>query len=147
MADLRLHVDTGAVTYHIYDADGEEIGKVKFTPTDTGIMERHNKVVEYLNSIEFKDDMDTEMQVVDLDKKICAQFDYLFGRPVSKDLFALAKPLTPLENGDYFFENVLDGIGDVIKEAYQRRLQKKLEKVAEATKEYQEDEATASDPA
>ena len=66
---------------------------------------------------------------------------------MSKDLFALAKPLTPLENGDYFFENVLDGIGDVIKEAYQRRLQKKLEKVAEATKEYQEDEATASDPA
>ena len=42
MADLRLHVDTGAVTYHIYDADGEEIGKVKFTPTDTGIMERQD---------------------------------------------------------------------------------------------------------
>lgn len=144
MAEMKLKVDTGAVTYRIYDADGEEIGKVKFTPTDTGIMERQKQVVDYLNSVQFREELDAAEQIVELDRNIREQFDYLFGRPVSKDLFALAQPLTPLENGDFFFDSILDAVGDVISKAYKERLDRKMQKVAEATKDY-EAESAASD--
>lgn len=132
-------IDTGAKNYALFDKEGQLLGKFKFHPSDTRILSRYEKVVNFFNSTEFQNAVnedETAQKIVELDKKICEQFDFLLCYPVSKGLFEGCGPMSPTEDGDLYFEKVLEAIAGVIESTTSQRIQKKLEKVSKATAKY-----------
>lgn len=140
MADtLILKVNTGAVNVSLQDKDGEELGTFKFNPTDTGILTRYENVVDFFNSIKFADEMTEEeslAKVKEMDEKIGEQFDYLFGYRVSDGIFGRCGACTVTENGDLYFEIVIEQIATLIEQTMQKRVEKKLKKVKKYTDKY-----------
>lgn len=140
MADtLILTVDTGAIPVEVRDKDGETLGTFKFIPTDTGIIGRYDKVIEFFNSIEFTDEMtdeETAEKVKELDTKIGEQFNFLFGYKVADGIFGKCAPCTVTENGDMYFEVVLEQIAGLIEKVMKTRIEKKLKKIRKYTDKY-----------
>ena len=137
--NMVLKVDTGAITIDLQDAKGKKIGEFDFNPSDSNIFKRYENVVEFFNNITFSEDL-TEAQQIEEINKICdsinEQFDYLFGYKVGSSIFGTCGPLTVVSSGDFFFESVLDGIGNLIEKITKQRVEKKLAKVRKATAKY-----------
>ena len=131
---MTLHVDTGSQLFNI-DDKGEIIGQFRFNPADPDIARRYDQVVEKLNGMTFQGKM-TQDELFAVTDAIKVQLDYLLNYNVSDQIFAKANPLTPLENGDFYFENVVDGIGNIVEKVTNKRLEKKLKKIKNATEKY-----------
>lgn len=133
--ELKLTVDTGAVTVPVFDKDNEELGNFKFNPNDLDIVRRYEDVAKKFDAIEIKEDagVDDVLKVSDLVKE---QMDYLLGYKVSDTLFGKCNPLTLTGNGDFYIENVLIGIAGLIEETSGKRLAKKQAKIKRATAKY-----------
>lgn len=131
---LKLSVDTGSVLIEVDDR-GEKIGEFRFNPADIDIVKRYEKVEEYFNSIKVDENASAE-EVLAFTDRIKEQFDYLLNYKVSDSLFSKCNPLTPLANGDFYCENVLDGIANIIENTMNQRLEKKKAKIQKATAKY-----------
>lgn len=132
---MKLRVETGAVTVNVEDERGEVIGSFDFNPSDSNILSRYSKVVDFFNAITFDSNAPDEEQIAQMDKlnsDIKAQFDYLLGYNVSEGLFGLCGPLTVTKSGDFFFEQVMEGVGGIIEKVTKKRLDKKMAKIRKA---------------
>ncbi len=133
---FQLKIDAGAVTVPIIDEkDGEVIGRFKFNPNDLDIIKRYEKVVESLNAISVPENAGTEEIFVVTDE-IKRQVDYLLNYNVSSELFAKCNPLTLTSDGNFYVENVLEGIAGIIEQATNQRIEKKKAKIRKATAKY-----------
>ena len=126
MEKLTLKVDTGAVTVDVENENGKKIGAFEFVPTDTDIVNRYGSVVEFFNNVSFNENEGNEEIVKKFSSQIRDQFDHLFNYPVSDSIFSKCGPLTPVQNGDFFFEVVLDGIRGIIENVTNERVEKKM---------------------
>ena len=136
MEKLTLKVDTGAVTVDVENENGKKIGEFEFVPTDTDIVNRYGSVVEFFNNVSFNENERNEEIVKKFSSQIRDQFDHLFNYPVSDSIFSKCGPLTPVQNGDFFFEVVLDGIRGIIENVTNERVEKKMKKIRKATAKY-----------
>lgn len=136
MEKLTLKVDTGAVTVDVENENGKKIGEFEFIPTDTDIVNRYGSVVEFFNNVSFNENEGNEEIVKKFSSQIREQFDHLFNYPVSDSIFSKCGPLTPVQNGDFFFEVVLDGIRGIIENVTNERVEKKMKKIRKATAKY-----------
>lgn len=136
MEKLTLKVDTGAVTVDVENENGKKIGEFEFVPTDTDIVNRYGSVVEFFNNVSFNENEGDEEIVKKFSSQIRDQFDHLFNYPVSDSIFSKCGPLTPVQNGDFFFEVVLDGIRGIIENVTNERVEKKMKKIRKATAKY-----------
>lgn len=130
----EISLNTGAVKLPIKDEFGDIIGEIKFIPTDTDIIKRYGVVEEWFKSVDLNDSATSE-DIVKLSDDVKAQFDILLNAPVSKDIFGICSPLTPLANGELYCQAVMEAIKDVIEEEFSTRM-KSLQKVEDATKDY-----------
>lgn len=134
--NFELRTDTGAITVPVIDEkDGEIIGKFKFNPNDLDIVKRYEKVAVALGNITVPEDADTE-EILKISDEIKKQFDYLLNYNVSAELFAKCNPLTLTANGDFYVENIINGIAGIIEQATDQRLEKKKAKIRKATAKY-----------
>lgn len=134
--NFELRTDTGAVTVPVVDEkDGEVIGKFKFNPNDLDIVRRYGKVVEALGNVTVPEDAGTE-DIFKASDEIKKQMDYLLNYNVSSELFAKCNPLTLTANGDFYIENIINGIAGIIEQATDQRLEKKKAKIRKATAKY-----------
>lgn len=131
---LTLHVDTGAQIINI-DDKGEIIGQFRFNPTDLDIVKRYEKVVEKMSAITLPEEPD-EKDILAVSDEIKDSFDYLLNYKVSDGIFAKCNPLTPITNGDFYFENVMEGIANLIEKTMNQRIEKKRAKIQKATAKY-----------
>ena len=140
MADVsKLRVETGAVTVEVEDERGEVIGQFDFNPADSNILKRYSAVVDFFSGVSFDEAMPEKEQIAAMNKladDIAGQFDYLLGAGVAEGLFSRCGPLTVTKNGDFFFEQVLEGVGSLIESVTKKRLDKKLAKIKKATAKY-----------
>lgn len=136
MEKLTLKVNTGAVTVDVENENGKKIGEFEFVPTDTDIVNRYGSVVDFFNHVTFEENEPNEEIVKRFSNQIREQFDYLFNYPVSESIFAKCGPLTPTQDGDFFFEKVLDGIRALIEKVTNERVEKKMKKIRRATTKY-----------
>lgn len=136
MADvMRLQVETGAVTVELEDENGEALGSFSFNPADSNILKRYGAVAEHLNAIELTPAEDEQRQLEQmnaLSDDIARQFDYLLGGNVAEGIFAKCGPLTVTKTGDFFFEQVMEGIGSLVERVTKKRLDKKLARIRKA---------------
>ena len=136
MEKLTLKVNTGAVTVNVENENGKKIGEFEFVPTDTDILKRYGSVVDFFNNVSFEENEVNEETVKKFSDQIREQFDHLFNYPVSDSIFSKCGPLTPVQNGDFFFEVVLDGIRCIIEKVTNERVEKKMKKIRKATAKY-----------
>lgn len=145
MAKYSLEVDTGLVEIELKDVSGKVLGSFEFSPTDSDIVNRYKDVVKAFNEVEapaslFSEDADeeeTDSFQIYFSNLIREQFDYLLAHKVSDRIFATCGPLTLLENGDFFFEHVIEGLGDLIAKIVEKRIDVKLEKIRSAVAKYE----------
>lgn len=133
---MKISVDTGSVLINI-DDKGEIIGQFRFNPSDIDIARRYEKVIDYLNSVSLNENP-TDEEIFAFTDELKKQFDYLLNYNVSDEIFKKCNPLTPVSNGDFYCENVLSGIGNLIESVTKQRLQKKAAKIKKATAKYHE---------
>ena len=140
MADVtKLRVETGALAVEVEDETGAVIGSFSFNPADSNILKRYGAVVDFFNGVNFDESLPEQEQLDAMNKladDIAGQFDYLLGPGVSEGVFGRCGPLTVTKNGDFFFEQVLQGVGSLIESVTKKRLDKKLAKVQKATEKY-----------
>lgn len=136
MADvMKLRVETGAVEVEVEDERGEKLGSFQFNPADSNILKRYGTVVDFFNAVALDDKASDEEQLRQMNAladDIAGQFDFLLGYDVSEGLFGRCGPLTVTKNGDFFFEQVLEGVGRLIEQVTKKRLDKKLAKIKKA---------------
>lgn len=132
---MKLTVETGAVTVEVEDEHGRVMGSFDFNPADSNIFKRYGAVVDFFNGVVLEDGGTEEEQIERMNKladDIGGQFDYLLNGNVASGIFAKCGPLTVTKNGDFFFEQVLEGIGGLIERTTKQRLEKKLAKARRA---------------
>lgn len=129
-----LSIDSGAMNIPVND-NGEIIGYIKFNPNDFDIIKRYDGVVETLNNISLSAEATPE-ELLKVSDQVKEQIDILLGYPVSEVIFSKCNPFTPVTNGDFFFENVLDGLVNLIERTMNQRLEKKRKKIQAATAKY-----------
>lgn len=131
---LTLHVDTGAQIINI-DDKGEIIGQFRFNPADLDILKRLPKVIDFLNTLQLPEDP-TEEQFFSAEDDVKNQFDYLLNYKVSDQLFSKCGPFSLVTNGDFYCENVLEGISGIIEKVMNQRIERKKAKIQKATTKY-----------
>lgn len=136
---MKLTVDTGSILIDIEDEKGNKIGEFDFIPTDSNILHRYESVVEFLNSVKIEENLSDEekiQQTQKLSEEVKKQINYLIGGNASETIFEVCGPFTVIANGDLFFENVLEGIGNLIENVFNQRIKKKINKIKNANAQY-----------
>lgn len=133
--NIKVKVNTGAVNVIIGDEFNEEIGSFKFIPTDLDIVDRYEKAIEEFENITLSDDADFS-EFKKISDQIKDIFDYLLNYKVSDTLFKVCNPLTPISNGDFYFEACLETIGNIVEETLDKRLAKKKARIQKVTSKY-----------
>lgn len=136
MEELRRKVKTGALNVVLTNEDDTEIGRFSFNPVDLNIIRRYEEVVANLEKMEVPEDA-TEKDILELSDRLEEQIDYLLNSKASKSVFAICNPLTLTESGDFFIENIIVEIADVIEQVTDQRIKKKQAKIKRATSKYQ----------
>lgn len=135
MEELRRKVKTGALNVVLTNEDDAEIGRFSFNPVDLNIIRRYEEVVANLEKMEVPEDA-TEKDILELSDRLEEQIDYLLNSKASKSVFAICNPLTLTESGDFFIENIIVEIADVIEQVTDQRIKKKWAKIKRATSKY-----------
>ena len=135
MEELRRKVKTGALNVVLTNEDDTEIGRFSFNPVDLNIIRRYEEVVANFEKMEVPEDA-TEKDILELSDRLEEQIDYLLNSKASKSVFAICNPLTLTESGDFFIENIIVEIADVIEQVTDQRIKKKQAKIKRATSKY-----------
>lgn len=132
---MTLQVSTGAQVIDLLNENGTKIGQFEFVPTDVGIIERYKNIVNFFDSYQFPKEP-TDEDLLQLENSVREQFDMLFGYQVADGMFKKCAALTVVEDGDFFFEKVLDGISGLIEQTMKARVEKKKQKIRKYTAKY-----------
>lgn len=132
MNEIRLN--TGLKAYKILDEMDNEIGVIRFRPTDNGIVYRfqdvskalQKKYSEVVNIIETLKDSDIEDDKLieltrELDDYCKEQIDFLFNANVSKELFSVISPTSFISDGtESYITHIIEKICPVILEEIEK---------------------------
>ena len=103
---MSISIDLGLKSYTIEDAEGNEVGVIRFNPSDPGLLARWEEASEQMRELT-KEPVTDAAGIAELDKRIKEQMDYAFGTPVSEVLFQSVSSLAMCANGKMVLENVL----------------------------------------
>lgn len=146
---LRIKVDDGGVRVPIENKLGEEIGVFYFRPTDMGMIDRYNEMVEEfdnitapLEGVNIKSDgtvdknNDVAMNAMKEAKlRLYAACDKLFGGNMSEAFFGKMHPFSPV-NGRFYCENALEALGNLISQQFERETKKLKPRIEKYTHGY-----------
>lgn len=133
MSTSQFIIDDGLHNVVFKNNKGEVFSEFSFNPSDTGLLSRYDSFIEFLESLEIKEDGDTASQILEFENSIKEKIDELFNRNVSESIFKTYSPCTIFANGDMFIEVVIKHMGDVIEKETDNRLKKKVAKIKKAT--------------
>ncbi|MBR1820453.1 MAG: hypothetical protein IJ769_02390 [Clostridia bacterium] len=120
-----ITVDDGSRRVPIHNIHGEEIGVFYFHPTDIGIIERYNHMVDGFDEItrpleRFSGDADDAAQAEALreaEKRLREAVNGLFGGDAAGAFFGGMHPFSPV-GGAFYCESVLKAVGQYISEQF-----------------------------
>lgn len=129
-----IKIKTGDVNYELKDERGEHIGSIAFNPSDYDLIRRADEIESWFKSLDITEEitMDEFFAITD---KIKAQFDYLCNRNVSADLFSVCNPLTSLQDGSFYFAQILEIIIELVRTETTKRMKASEKRVKEAVAE------------
>ena len=131
---MELKIDRGLKSYEVKDIDGTLLGTIYVNPADFGIaarLEEARRAIQQLaDGLAADADADVD-KIIEADKLIRKQINYIFGSDASSVFFKGVSALALLPDGTMVFEKALqaavpiieDAVGKAIK-ASQMRVQK-----------------------
>lgn len=131
---MELKIDRGLKSYEVKDLDDTLLGTIYVNPADFGIaarLEEARRAIQQLaDGLTSDADADVD-KIIEADKLIKEQVNYIFGSDASSVFFKGVSALALLPDGSMVFEKVLqaavpiieDAVGKAIK-ASQMRVQK-----------------------
>lgn len=131
---MELKIDRGLKSYEVKDLDDTLLGTIYVNPADFGIaarLEEARRAIQQLaDGLASDADADVD-KIIEADKLIREQVNYIFGSDASSVFFKGVSALALLPDGSMVFEKVLqaavpiieDAVGKAIK-ASQMRVQK-----------------------
>lgn len=115
---MELKIDRGLKTYDVTDADGTQLGTVCINPADLGIATRLEEARAAIQKVaDGLTDNASVQDVIQADKAVKAQVDYIFGSNASEVFFKGISALALLPDGTMVFEKVLQAIMPIIEDA------------------------------
>lgn len=142
-------VDDGSVRVPIKNRQGDEIGVFFFRPTDVGMIDRFNSMVDEFDKITAPLENVNINPDGTVDEKNAAEFaamkeaeenlytacDKLFGGNMSEAFFGKMHPFSPI-NGHFYCENALEAVGTYISKQFARETKKVNNRVTQYTHGY-----------
>lgn len=131
---MELKIDRGLKSYEVKDLDDTLLGTIYVNPADFGIAARleeaRRAIQQLVDGLASDADADVD-KIIEADKLIKEQVNYIFGSDASSVFFKGVSALALLPDGSMVFEKVLqaavpiieDAVGKAIK-ASQMRVQK-----------------------
>lgn len=137
----QIKIDNGLKTYDLVNLDGKLLGQLTFNPSDVNIVKRHTEVMRQLTELKKNFNKNVKESTIsedlaELDRIVYEKVDYLLGADVSKTIFSIMGPFSPLDNGQFFIENVMDAIGKVIQSESAKKAEKVRQKINKHTAKY-----------
>lgn len=131
-------IDDGVRAYEFKNKLNEVFGRLVFNPSDMGIIERYEAVIEKLNNIAIDNTDENSMQhtLIEASKTFKEGLNELLNRDVEADLFSVYSPITVMPSGDFYAEIIIDYVGKLLEKETGRRINKKLQKIQKYTKKY-----------
>lgn len=131
---MELKIDRGLKSYEVKDLDDTLLGTIYVNPADFGIAARLEEACRAIQQLAdgLASDADADVdKIIEADKLIREQVNYIFGSDASSVFFKGVSALALLPDGSMVFEKVLqaavpiieDAVGKAIK-ASQMRVQK-----------------------
>ena len=129
---MDLKIDRGLKSYEVKDIDGTLLGTLYVNPADIGIAARLEDARRAIQQLADGLAADAGVdQIIEADKLIREQINYIFGSDASSVFFKGVSALALLPDGTMVFEKVLqaavpiieDAVGKAVK-ASQKRVQK-----------------------
>lgn len=129
---MDLKIDRGLKSYEVKDIDGTLLGTLYVNPADIGIAARLEDARRTIQQLADGLAADAGVdQIIEADKLIREQINYIFGSDASSVFFKGVSALALLPDGTMVFEKVLqaafpiieDAVGKAVK-ASQKRVQK-----------------------
>ena len=133
-----IKINDGLKTYDIVNQDDKLLGSFSFNPSDTNIIHRHAEVVEALEKLELNISAKAETDGIaeafkEVEAVIYEKINYLLDANVADTFFSIMGPFSPLANGQFFIETVLDAIGQAINAETGARVKKINSKIQKHT--------------
>ena len=131
-AEMMIQVDDGLRRIPIKNSIGQEIGVFFFRPTDLGIMDRYNRMMEQFDEVlkplenasigtdgEAADptDKETVEAIATATANINRLLDELFDGNFAEAFFGKMNPFSPV-GGRFYCENAIDAVGKFIENAF-----------------------------
>lgn len=129
---MELKIDRGLKSYEVKDIDGTLLGTLYVNPADIGIAARLEEARRAIQQLADGLAADAGVdQIIEADKLIREQINYIFGSDASSVFFKGVSALALLSDGTMVFEKALqaavpiieDAVGKAVK-ASQKRVQK-----------------------
>lgn len=138
--EKTLSVVSGEETYTLSDEHGKVYGTIHFNPADPGFLGRLEELISWVETAHEEvvgedEEVDYIQALMSLNRIISEKFDVLFGYPAAEIIFKGCGPTAITPGGEFFFEQVLlkliDVVGDVMGGRFankRERLEKYLDK-------------------
>lgn len=129
---MELKIDRGFKSYEVKDIDGTLLGTLYVNPADIGIAARLEEARRAIQQLADGLAADAGVdQIIEADKLIREQINYIFGSDASSVFFKGVSALALLPDGTMVFEKALqaavpiieDAVGSAVR-ASQKRVQK-----------------------
>lgn len=146
---VAITVDDGRERVPVFNKQGDEIGVFYFNPTDLGMIDRYNSMVDDFDNItaplenitinpDGTVDENNEAALSAMSeavKNLYAACDKLFDGNVSEAFFGKTHPFSPI-NGHFYCENALEALGQFISKQFARETKQINNRVKKYTHGY-----------
>ena len=109
----QIQTSVKQAEYEFLDSDGGILFTLRFNP-DLDIARRYEKTVDFLNNMfEGQDEKDVDAFFAKSDE-LKEQLNEMFGSDISTPIFSVMNPFTPLENGKFYVEEIIEKLGRIV---------------------------------
>lgn len=126
--------------YEFLDASGKPLFTISFHASDIAIIHRYDEVVAYLNKLDtstLQTAESTSEELARIENELAEQLDKMFNAKISKPIYSVMSPFTPLASGKLYIEEIIEKIGGLIEAETGARLKKVQSRMNKYTAKYQ----------
>lgn len=131
----QIQTSVKQAEYEFLDSDGGILFTLHFNP-DLDIARRYEKTVDFLNNMfEGQDEKDVDAFFAKSDE-LKEQLNEMFGSDISTPIFSVMNPFTPLENGKFYVEEIIEKLGQIVESELDVRVKKVQSRQSKYTAKY-----------
>ena len=131
----QIQTSVKQAEYEFLDSDGGILFTLRFNP-DLDIVRRYEKTVDFLNNMfEGQDEKDVDAFFAKSDE-LKEQLNEMFGSDISTPIFSVMNPFTPLENGKFYVEEIIEKLGQIVESELDVRVKRVQSRQSKYTAKY-----------